>query len=49
VLAHQEKPMGSKIERTIGLAPAKFKIGMMYLGYNIGRLVQLGRFAATPA
>jgi hypothetical protein len=29
--------------RTIGIARARFKIGMMNLGYNIRRLVQLER------
>jgi hypothetical protein len=38
--------MGGKIVRTIGIARARFKIGMMNLGYNIRRLVQLGRVAA---
>jgi hypothetical protein len=31
--------------RTIGIARARFKIGMMNLGYNIRRLVQLERVA----
>jgi hypothetical protein len=35
--------------RTIGIARARFKIGMMNLGYNIRRLVQLERLAAVPA
>jgi hypothetical protein len=34
--------MGGKIVRTIGIVRAKFKTGMMNLGYNIRRLVQLG-------
>ena len=41
--------MGGKIVRTIGLARARFKIGMMNLCYNIRRLVQLKRVAAAPA
>ena len=41
--------MGGKIMRTIGIVRARFKIGMMNLGYNIGRLVQLKRIAAAPA
>jgi hypothetical protein len=41
--------MGGKIVRTIGIARARFKIGMMNLGYNIRRLVQLERLAAAPA
>jgi hypothetical protein len=35
--------MGGKIMRTIGIARARLKIGMMNLGYNIRRLVQLER------
>lgn len=49
VFGHQENSMGRKIVRTIGMARAKFKIGMMNLGYNISRLVQLERIAAAPA
>jgi hypothetical protein len=41
--------MGRKIIRTIGLARACFKTGMMNLGYNIRRLVQIERAAAAPA
>src|SRR5262249_32781324 len=33
----------------IGIVRARFKIGMMNLGYNIRRLVQLKRMAAAPA
>ena len=40
---------GGKIVRTIGLARARFKIGMMNLAYNIRRLVQLERLAAALA
>jgi transposase, IS5 family len=49
VFGHQENSMGGKIVRTIGLARARFKIGMMNLGYNICRLVQLERVAAAPS
>ena len=49
VFGHQENSMGRKIVRTIGMARAKLKIGMMNLGYNISRLVQLERIAAAPA
>ena len=49
VFGHQESSMGRKIVRTIGMARARFKIGMMNLGYNISRLVQLERMAAAPA
>ena len=49
VFGHQQSSMGGKIVRTIGIARARFKIGMMNLGYNIRRLVQLGRVAAAPA
>ena len=41
--------MGGKIVRTIGMARARFKIGMMNLGYNMRRFVQLERVAAAPA
>ena len=49
VFGHQENLMGRKIVRTIGMARARFKIGMMNLGYNMRRLVQLERVAAAPA
>ena len=49
VFGHQENSMGRKVVRNIGMARAKFKIGMMNLGYNISRLVQLERSAAAPA
>src|SRR6266702_2535832 len=49
VFGHQQNSMGGKIVRTIGIARARFKIGMMNLGYNIRRLVQLERLAAAPA
>jgi hypothetical protein len=42
-------PSGLGAVRTIGIARARFKIGMMNLGYNIRRLVQLERMAAAPA
>ena len=49
VFGQQQSSMGGKIMRTIGIVRARFKIGMMNLGYNIGRLVQLKRIAAAPA
>jgi IS5 family transposase len=49
VFGHQQSSMGGKIVRTIGIVRAKFKIGMMNLGYNIRRLAQLKRVAAAPA
>lgn len=49
VFGHQHNSMGGKIVRTIGIVRARFKIGMMNLGYNIRRLVQLKRMAAAPA
>src|SRR5262249_47507370 len=49
VFGQQQNSMGGKIVRTIGIARARFKIGMMNLGYNIRRLVQLERMAAAPA
>jgi len=47
VFGHQESSMGRKIVRTIGTARARFKIGMMNLGYNMRRLVQLERMATA--
>jgi len=49
VFGQQQSSMGGKIVRTIGIARARFKIGMMNLGYNIRRLVQLERMAPVPA
>ena len=49
VFGHQQSSMGGKIVRTIGIVRARFKIGMMNLGYNIRRLVQLERVAAALA
>jgi IS5 family transposase len=49
VFGHQENSMGRKLVRTIGMARARFKIGMMNLGYNIRRLVQLEQATAAPA
>ena len=48
VFGHQEMSMGGKIVRTIGIARATFKIGMMNLGYNIRRFTMLQRAAAAP-
>jgi transposase, IS5 family len=47
VFAEQENAMGGKIVRTIGMARACVKIGMMNLVYNMRRLVQLERLAAS--
>ena len=41
--------MGRKVVRAIGLARARFKIGMMNLGYNMRRLPVLARVKAGPA
>ena len=49
VFGHQQSSMGGKIVRTIGIVRARFKIGMMNLGYNVRRLVQLERVVAAPA
>jgi hypothetical protein len=49
VFGQQQNSMGGKIVRTIGIVRARFKIGMMNLGYNIRRLVQLERIAGAPA
>ena len=48
VFGHQNTSMGGKIVRTIGIARATFKIGMMNLGYNISRYTMLQRAAAAP-
>src|SRR5262249_21261139 len=49
VFGQQQNSMGGKIVRTIGIVRARFKIGMMNLGYNIRRLVQLELMAAAPS
>ena len=49
VFGHQHTSMGGKIVRSIGMARAAAKIGMMNLVYNMQRLVQLQRVAAAPA
>lgn len=49
VFADQENGMGRKIVRTIGMARARVKIGMMNLVYNMRRFVQLERMAAPAA
>jgi len=43
IFGFQENSMGRKMVRTIGLARAKVKIGMMNLAYNMSRLVQFRR------
>ena len=49
VFADQHNAMGGKVVRTIGMARARVKIGMMNLVYNMRRLVSLERVAAAPA
>jgi IS5 family transposase len=49
VFGQHEGSMGRKIVRTVGMARARFKIGMMNLGYNMRRLVQLQRMATASA
>ncbi|MFZ1101334.1 MAG: IS5 family transposase, partial [Hyphomicrobiaceae bacterium] len=49
IFGHQTNSMGAKIVRTVGAARARFKVGMMNLGYNMRRLVQLERMAAASA
>ncbi len=49
IFGHQTNSMGAKIVRTIGAARARFKIGMMNLGYNMRRLGQLERMAIASA
>jgi IS5 family transposase len=48
VFGFQERSMGGKFIRTIGLARARTKIGMMNLVYNMNRLIQLESGAAAP-
>ncbi len=48
VFGFQERSMGGKFIRTIGLARAGVKIGMMNLIYNMNRLVQFERGVAAP-
>ena len=48
VFGFQERSMGGKLIRTIGMARAGAKIGMMNLVYNMSRLVQFERGVAAP-
>jgi transposase, IS5 family len=49
VFGDQQNAMGGIFVRTIGIARAAVKIGMMNLVYNMRRLVSLERVAAAPA
>jgi hypothetical protein len=49
VFGQQQNSMGGKIVRTISIVRARFNRGMMNLGYNIRRLVQLERMAAVTS
>jgi IS5 family transposase len=49
IFGDQHNAMGGKLVRTIGMARARAKIGLMNLVYNMRRLVQLERMAAAPA
>jgi len=49
IFGDQQNAMGGKFGRTIGMARARAKIGLMNLVYNMRRLVQLERMAAAPA
>jgi len=49
IFGAQANDMGGVIERTIGLARAKVKIGLKNLSYNMRRLGQLRRFHPGPA
>jgi IS5 family transposase len=49
IFGDQKTSMGARIVRTIGLARARFKIGMTNLGYNMRRLGVLERMAAASA
>lgn len=49
IFGDQTVAMGRKVVRTVGAARARFKIGMMNLGYNMRRLATLERMAAASA
>jgi transposase, IS5 family len=49
VFGDQQNAMGGIFVRTIGIARAAVKIGMMNLVYNMRRFVSLERVAAAPA
>ena len=49
VFGDQQNAVGGIFVRTIGIARAAVKIGMMNLVYNMHRLVSLERVAAAPA
>jgi len=49
IFGDQQNAMGGKFVRTIGMARARAKIGLMNLVYNMRRLVQLERMVAAPA
>jgi transposase, IS5 family len=49
VFGDQQNAMGGIFVRTIGIARATVKIGMMNLVYNMRRFVSLERVAAAPA
>jgi IS5 family transposase len=49
IFGDMKTAMGARVVRTIGLARARFKIGMMNLGYNMRRLATLERMAAASA
>lgn len=48
VFGFQQRSMGGKFIRTIGMARANVKIGMMNLVYNMNRFIQLETGAAAP-
>jgi IS5 family transposase len=48
VFGFQQRAMGGKFIRTIGMARARTKIGMMNLVYNMNRFIQLESGAAAP-
>ncbi|WP_428545918.1 IS5 family transposase [Profundibacter sp.] len=48
VFAFQERSMGGKLIRSIGLKRARFRIGMMNLVYNMKRFVQFECGLAAP-
>ncbi len=48
IFGFQQRSMGGKLIRTVGMARAKTKTGMLNLVYNMKRFIQLETGAAAP-
>ncbi len=48
IFGFQQRSMGGKLIRTVGMARARTKIGMMNLVYNMNRFIQLETGTAAP-